>query len=992
MDFKRNHWLAMLVVLVTVFGVSGCGDKSCLRSDEGCVVATPCSGLSFDCADTSLQASVIAPGDARPGGLAALASPGDFMLSNSVVVAVIDAIEHPHFVAPSGGSLIDLATVGDDNDSLNLVFQAVGFLPRDAAFYEEAELIEEADFVALQLHGHLDLFPDVHVHTRYEIRPCEPGIRVRTEFVNRSPDPLSWAVVDGWYWSGKETIPFAPGRGTGFDQAGLLDPIVDSFVPIPYMAAASHTEPSAAYSCIACNVSDLWGFQTEQLSANGTTPRIVPPRDYEVFERFIAVADGRSLAGATDVALEVRRQLFNEPWAEVSGRVRGNALGNEARATLHLIQGTSDQDPAERIPWSQVTPDDEGRFSVRVPADGDYVIELESFGRRIASWDTQVGSGPVDLGELEIPDAASIELSVTVDGIADHAQVFVHPADQETWEDVPGRLLGGFHRCAPMLGSSHGPSPACNRVLVRDPVTFSLPPGRYDLFATAGPFATLAMATVELDPGDHEVVDLALERLDLQPEGTLTADLHVHGSASFDSSIPDEDRVRAFLAAGIDVIAATDHDISHDYADAMAALDAYERIALMVGVETTGHILFDFTPGAELPQVIGHWNFWPLEYQPDSPYRGAIWDERAEPGLLITRMDEGSWSHDTGVVQLNHPWDEPEVGRDLGFPRALGVNALEPLPEAEDGSGPGVFRRVPEGASYANSDYHVQEVMNGSGNRLFLAYRAFWFYLLSQGVPRAGTANSDSHGLTDSVLGTPRNLIWTATDVASFDEDEFNASVRAGRMIGTNGPIIELSMLDAAGETRSPGIESFEPTVGGALSVRVSAAPWVPISEIRVVVNGEIVEILAAELSHPDNPYGTEGLVRFDDDIDLDSLLPSDGGDAWIVVEAGSPLADHGDLDCNGIPDTGDNNGDGAVDWQDVDHNDDDVVDEQDIEGRSAPTWCLEVVGPLAEPPAPEHDDDGYPFFAVTPESYPLAFTNPMLLDRDGGGYDGVGR
>jgi len=359
---------------------------------------------------------------------------------------------------------------------------------------------------------------------------------------------------------------------------------------------------------------------------------------------------------------------------------------------------------------------------------------------------------------------------------------------------------------------------------------------------------------------------------------------------------------------------------------------------------------------------------------------------------LMTRMEDRGWSRDTGVAQLNHPWDEPEVGRDLGFPRALGINTLEPLPADYDGTGAGVFRRVPDGASFANSDYHVQEVMNGSANRLFLAYRAFWFYLLSQGVPRAGTANSDSHGLTDAVLGTPRNLIWTSTSIEDFDEDLFNASIRTGRMIGTNGPVIELSTQDGAGDERYPGLQVFEPAEDATLVIRVSAAPWVPVEEIRVVVNGEVVEILAAELDHPDDPFGTDGLVRFEGELDLAPLLPSDGGDAWIVVEAGTPLAAHDDLDCNGIPDTGDNNGDGDVDWRDIDRNDDDVVDEEDVEGHSAPSGCIETVGPLAEPPEPERGDDGYPFRAVTPDSYPLAFTNPLLLDRDGGGFSGIGR
>ena len=95
------------------------------------------------------------------------------------------------------------------------------------------------------------------------------------------------------------------------------------------------------------------------------------------------------------------------------------------------------------------------------------------------------------------------------------------------------------------------------------------------------------------------------------------------GAASFDSTVPDVDRVQAFLASRIDVIAATDHDVVWDYADARRVWNADERMHVIVGLEATGHILFDLVPGAELPQVIGHWNVWPLSFDAAGPYRGC---------------------------------------------------------------------------------------------------------------------------------------------------------------------------------------------------------------------------------------------------------------------------------------------------------------------------------------------------------------------------------
>ena len=73
-------------------------------------------------------------------------------------------------------------------------------------------------------------------------------------------------------------------------------------------------------------------------------------------------------------------------------------------------------------------------------------------------------------------------------------------------------------------------------------------------------------------------------------------------------------------------------------------------------------------------------------------------------------------------------------------------------------------------------------------------------------------------------------------------------------------------------------------------------------------------------------------------------------------------------------------NGDGTIDWQDVD----------DEELEEAPeSGCFEIgsAGPLKDPPIPEDRSSAdYFFHAVHPGGYPLAFTNPFVLDLDGDG------
>lgn len=954
---------ALLVSLVAA-SLPGCGKVGCLSgTDEDCVVPSPCTAVGVACIGGETELFVLTDADPPPvGGPDALGATGDIVLRNDHVVAVFDALDHPHYIAPTGGSLLDLAPI-EGQDGLRNVFQATGLLPGDGVVYTEVRTFDARDAKGIQYRGTLDGHPDIHVATRYEIRPCEEGIRVRTEVVNLEPDPYPLFLVDAFYWGGNENLPFTPIAGFDHPSFGLSD-IVGAIRTVPWMAAA-HSAAAATYGVTSCDRLSMDGFQSSEISALGPPKRILMPRDWEVYERFIAVGTGPSVSSAADVLLSVREQTLGAVSRTVSGRVvaeDGGVLGDPIRASLLLRDAEG--------PYDHVVPGVDGLWSARVPP-GDYSIEVDAFGMPVTTVDVAV-QGDTVVPDIEIPGTGELTLDATVDGEPDTLLVYVYPSDPAT-EATTASFYGVAPQCAPLLGNPWGPSPACNRVLVDGPTPIRLPDGTYDLYASAGPFSTIAhVAGVRVESGTAQTVPIDVRTLPVQPAGTLSADFHVHGRASFDSAIPDFDRVQTFLASRIEVVAATDHDVVNDYAEALDALGANERMRLLVGLETTGHILFPLVETTIYPKVIGHFNFWPVPFEPTEAWRGAPWDEVAEPGELFTRLREAGLP-ESGVIQLNHPWGGVQFGRDFAWPTAIGLDLTKPLPPTYDGTGQGLFLRTPEGAAYANADYDTQEVMNGSRNDAFLQYRAVWHYLLNQGVVRAGTANSDSHNLTDNVLGTPRNLVFTDVTLAAWDEERFDADVKAGRMTGTNGPVIEISTTDADGGTRTPSLETFAPAADGTLRVRVSAAPWIPVAEVRILVDGEVVETLR-DLPVPADPLGTGGIVRLDTEIPLADLLPS--GDAWIVVEAGAPLEPSGDLDCNGVPDTGDNDGNGTIDWRDV----------ADLE-QDPGVDCIDTVGPLKEPDPPEPGTLEFLFERVTPSGHPMSFTNPLLLDRDGGGY-----
>jgi hypothetical protein len=998
--------LSALVPLVWL--ASSCDTEGCLAGDEGCVVPSACTALAFECADPSVELLVISEAAEVPGGLDAMGAIGDFLLRNARVEAVIDNLDHPADLAPTGGALLDLANRDRDDDAINHILQAVGALPEDAVAYTSFQIFEGDGFVALQFAGHLAGDEKQRVHTRYELRACEPGLRMRTEIVNGGNDVVVWSNADGYWWGARSMQPFTPSPGEGYVHPRFgLATLNDVFRTLPYLVGASHSEPASAIAVVPCNIETVEGFHSSQVSAMGSTRRIITPNDYEVYERFIAVRPGQGASPGVDIALELRRQLFAEPFTTVTGRIvleggRQGALGEHVRAAVIISEGTLDEPVEARTPITEIQPRADGTFEARVPAQRAYVLDVVGFGAVLATARLDVGFNATDVGDIVIEGAADLTVTVTVDGIADHAQVFVMPADDETAARVTGKYFGFGALCPVVLGNPAGGSPACNRVLVNGPTTFDLPAGRYDLFASAGLFASMQQATVELAAGQHEDVVLAIARTG-QPAGTLSADFHVHGAASFDSTIPDEDRVKAFMAAGIDVIVATDHDAVWDYARAIETLDADERLVLVTGVETTGQILFRMNPSVYFPQVIGHWNFWPLPFDAEAPRRGAPWDELVEPGALIGRAAERGYDVGTGVMQLNHPWGNLEFARDLGFPRAIGIRLDREAPRFFDGTGPSLFLRTPLGSAFSNADFHAQEIMNSSNNESMQSMRALWFWELDQGIVRAGTANSDSHSLTDSVVGTPRNLVRTSTTRATFDLAAFNADVRAGHLLGTNGPIIDAIIVSDANVFR-PSTAIVPAADGATLRIRVSAPAWVPVREVRVIVNGDAAAVFDADdLTMPDDPFAAVDIVRFDDTIALDALLPGGRRDTWMVVEAGEPLPRVGDLDCDGMPDTSDNNADGVVDFRDVDRDGDGFVTAADPGELVANEKCADnygananvdrpTFGPLLGPAPPPRADFGYAFSVVTPGGFSSAFTNPFLFDlNDNGTFDGPG-
>ena len=965
--------VGILVGLVALLASAGCSEKTCLQGQ----CATPCQQLTFTCDNPAATTLYIGPVKDAPlqvqlnGGNAGA---NDILLSNGNITAVISQIDAPIDLAPTGGNLIDYGPAGGLDD-ITLVYQLAGILPDDAFAYTRLEIDDQRpDFVAIKVTGTLDGRPDVKVLTRYELHACDAGVRMRSELFNGSSDIQTFTIADSSHWGKRRGVPFVPLQSQGYNQPKLeLLKLTDIWQPQDYVGAATPGANSASYGVLACSERRVAGVNDLEISALGTPLQIVRPGKTLSFERMVytqtdATTVGRGPAPTVDRMLQGRSELFGDNGPRgLRGRMVAGGMpfgGDVRRASLMVFV----VDGQARRPVNTVVPNADGTFVMNAVQKASLELEVWSFGvlvKTVAVPDTG------ELGDIEIALPATVQLAVTQnDGVgpatAIQAVVVFHPADAATRAAVTGTLHGRLSACAPWLGPPTHSSPACNRALV-DPrgTDVEVPAGRYLVVATAGPEHTITKQEVTLVSGETLPVTFELKPVVVRPPGWLSADLHVHGRASFDSSLPDEDRVRSFVAAGVDVIAATDHDVINDYAGTVAALGVADKVVVMGGLETTQLIPFLKLPGETLPKVIGHFNFWPLTPVPSEPRGGAPWDEKVEPGQLFDIMAPLLGSN--GMMMMNHPWDDPFFGRDLGYLRAIGFDPRVPI--ADDGKPNSLLLQRP-GGMHRNGDWNIIEIINGADTSELQKSRVLWFSLLAQGFLTSGTGNSDSHSMTDAQLGWARNWVDAGSTISTFDRNKFNAALRDGRFVAGNGVVISVQVGPAAGPRRGLGFTPFVPAPGDVLHIEVRAAPWIPVEEIRIISSaGEKIVATGAQLMHPTDPFGTAGVLRYQADVALAALISSDD---FMIVEAGLPYPLAQDLDDDGVPDTSDNNGDGIVDAKDIEPDEDS--------------------GPLVGPPDPLTESDvRYWMTRVIPDGYPEGFSNPLFIDMDGNGWTAPG-
>jgi hypothetical protein len=788
-----------------------------------------------------------------------------------------------------------------------------------------------------------------------------------------------------------ELPAFAAAPGTNGPQDGIMDPETGTpagevaYGILGVHAALDPDGAGAAPPTYDQVTNQLFGVSNHQLTAMGNLLLCfcgVPPGGTISYTRRLYVGTRNDVASVANPMIEelATRQTFG------TGTISGDlgaadtpdvaATGIVRRTGGPVVPGFDDGAPV-----TQFRTDASGAFSGVVLPEGTYEIELRAPERDAivvsgitvtAGQDTSVSAPPLSaLGTVEFeilerrkgPDLA-IPAKVTFKGRkGDPDPQFAHDVpvlelSESGNKTVPTESFGGSLAQGNMVYLTTG----AGSIQVR--------PGRYEVYASRGPEYSVQRKKITVKAGRTKRAKFKLDRLVETPDA-LGSDFHIHSARSLDSSAGLEGRVASYAGEGVEVMISTDHDFHLDYAPVIQALNLEPFVGSIVGVEVTGSVP---NPPA-FPNSTGHINAWPMTVDPNARRDGSIEDEFVAPNWIFSRLR----ARGADVIQYNHPRAGVSGLTSIGIFNNIGCNrcandidttcsvdadcpaapdpqsctcvgyqperALTEPPNDEllsddvtGGSG------VPNPDGVRNIDFDQMEIGNGISPAGYAQVRTDWFSLLDQvgeATPSGpvpvifGTGVSDSHRITVEAAGYFRTYVeGSGDDPNAFDRTGYDANVRAGRMMATTGPYVEATLEDGAGQTAGLG-ETFVPTASPlTLHVRVQASNWVPVEEVRVVVNGDVPAGLSFDQTTkpsvrkpPKKPWSKskKKVERFEADVPLPDAVQ----DFYVLVEAGAKLD-----------------------------------------------------------PFPQPD----PFASLlVPDYVPLAFTNPIFVDLAGDGFDAPG-
>ncbi len=704
---------------------------------------------------------------------------GDFVLRNEHLIVVINAVQHVHGGAASGGNIVDVALANAKEkgaDALDQIFLFLGRYPRQGRYASVRLMQDGSKGVAEVVAEGVDSEDgSLKLVTVYRLEAGKPYVFLRTTLTNTGNKPLTkFDFGDAVQWGNAQS--FAPLFGFGIQRrTETLDWVGGEGYGIAY-----------AWCTVQGRNRIINGLGWSDPIARTVE---VAPGETVTIERYFVAAS--SIAEVARIVWTLQGKELHEVRGVVKSRATNKPVVGirvNAGASKNETQTSYQQSNAIEPLVATTHTDGHGNFRLWLPA-GTYYLRAHHVARQ------SLKEAAV---QLPSPQPQPIELLVSGAGV-----LLFEVWDAARQQLLPARLtFFGINGTAdPNFGPNFRAEGAENYVFTATGRGVrTLPPGRYRIYASRGLEYDVAVAEVAVPEQKPVRLTFALRR-SVDTTGWLSADFHMHCSNSFDSAVSLEDRLISCMAEGIEFASITDHDVVTDPLPTIRQKGWEQWLTGATGVEIT-------TRG------MGHYNVFPLIYDPTKPGNGTIvWQGRTPEQIFAEARQHPL----RPLIMVNHP-------------RFSTIAYFTPY-----GFDPDTCTATKPGFSL---DFDAMELCNGKAQTDLTILLRDWFGLLNHGYRVTAVAGSDSHTLTHDEVGYARNFVWVGTDdPRQLSAEKLVEAVRAGRVVVSLGPFVT---LHADGQPIGTLVSKAKGDL--VLDIRVQAPNWVPVREVELIANGITVK------------------------------------------------------------------------------------------------------------------------------------------------------
>lgn len=606
--------------------------------------------------------------------------------------------------------------------------------------------------------------------------------------------------------------------------------------------------------------------------------------------------------------------VIPDPATGQSQRYRLTAR-NAVQQSLPLYLGTNGLDPSRPILPTPITPSKTQIWQVAEGLSPERAEVLDAAGNVIRTKQTVHGFSARQSGTLELGGLNPLRLTFHGIGSPDPKMQRIRQLSSVFSEIYKTKIgvgvnVGAYQYTAgnQIFGTAFGAKAATTSMYFA--------PGDYLAYATRGPMSYLDSLPLKAFDGQTNVSHGFVVVPPTLPTGWTSFDVPAPTQVTTGGFNPGE-LLSSALAEGVQVVARTEADVLTDPTalraefraeiDIPAVTDA-ERAPLgadpfVVGARSSsladGFATAIFTPAPTSDRNGGArpskgWNLADFITQAEGGYT-IVHQPHASQGLFTVHGFDRTVALGTGVNAWWTQTGPASLGKRLGDFDALELIRAEGCDPADPT------------AWYAE----------------FTTLRNDWFAILNQQTPSAftkGLGLSAAQFSLDTPVGLARTYLKVATTLAQDALNPVLSALRSGAAVASTGPMLDVSVSGVG-----PGGLVSGPAASVSLNISLYAPDWVPVDEVRVVVNGSAIPILVPMASFTAST--TDSRLRT---ATVTIPMPATT-DAWLVVEAG-------------------------------------VTRNQ--------------TGPYLA---------GTPWNKIMKGIYPIAVTNPIFVDANGGGYTAPG-